>query len=424
MQSLLAKDKQYVWHPFTPQKSTLEMLPVKRAKGCVIELEDGRKIIDAISSWWVNTHGHSNEYIADALSKQARTLEHVIFAGFTHEPAITLSERLINILPSKQAKVFFSDNGSTSTEVAMKMALQYFWNKQEKNRKKIVAIDGSYHGDTFGAMSAGDRNAFSAPFAPYLFDVSFIPFPGGDQANTAIEAFEALAKTGEVAAFIYEPLVQGSAGMRMYTPETLNTLIKIAHKYGVLCIADEVMTGFGRTGKYFSSLHMEEQPDIMCLSKGLTGGTMALGLTTCTQEVYEAYLVDDIMKTFFHGHSFTGNPLACAVANASLDLLLSEECQSNLRRIEERHAAFAEKAKGFKNACNIRQRGTILALDFDTQEESSYFNQKRDFLYETCISKGVLLRPLGNVIYVLPPYVITDEELEQVYGVIEHLFNL
>lgn len=425
MENILEKDKKYVWHPFTPQKTAPELYAVKEAKGATITTTEDKVLIDAISSWWVNIHGHSNEYIAKAAYEQASHLEHVIFAGFTHEPAVKLAERLIeDVLPSNQSKVFFSDNGSTSTEVGMKMAFQYFWNKGIKNKHKIIAFEGAYHGDTFGAMSVADRGPFTEPFFPFLFDVEILPLPEAGKEEEVVKQFAEIVEKGDVAAFIYEPLVQGSGGMRMYTPEVLDTLMSLAKKQDVICIADEVMTGFGRTGKKFASFWLtENQPDIMCLSKGLTGGTLALGITTCSERIYEAYNVDDFMKTFFHGHSFTANPIACSVANASLDIFLSDECQQNIQRVTEQHQAFMERAKSFKNARNIRQRGTIIALDFVTEEESSYFNKSRNKLYETFIGKGVLLRPLGNVIYILPPYIISNEQLEKVYQAIEEVMG-
>ncbi|MEH0158559.1 adenosylmethionine--8-amino-7-oxononanoate transaminase [Limibacter armeniacum] len=423
MMDLKERDRKYVWHPFTPQRPQPEILPVKKAFDCTLVLEDGREVIDAISSWWVNLHGHGNKYIAEAAAKQARELEHVIFAGFTHEPAVQLAERLIGVLPGDQAKVFYSDNGSTATEVGMKMAFQYFWNKGEQHRRRIISFEGAYHGDTFGAMSVGDRGPFSQPFFPYLFDVDAIPYPESGKEYRTIEQFREVAERGDVAAFIYEPLVQGSGGMRMYSPKVLDELLSVAKEHGILCIADEVMTGFGRTGNLFASEYMEHKPDIMCLSKGLTGGTLALGVTTCVEKVYEAYLQEDIMKTFFHGHSFTANPIACAVANASLDMLLSLECQDSIQEIVKRHEVFAEKAQSFAFAKNIRQRGTILALEYDAGEQASYFNKSRNYLYESFLKKGILLRPLGNVVYILPPYVISEKELNAVYAAIEDVFN-
>lgn len=417
--NLLERDQQTIWHPFTPQKGFPYLLPVRAAKGSWLYLEDGRKILDAISSWWVNLHGHSHPYLAEALSRQAQQLEHVIFAGFTHEPAVRLAERLLGLLPRNQARIFFSDNGSTAVEVALKMALQFFWNNGEKHRIKIVALEGAYHGDTFGAMSAGERSPFVSPFVSHLFDVDFIPLPNQENFESVLLRFECLLQRQNVAAFIFEPLVQGAGGMRFYDATHLDKLLALARRYGVLTIADEVMTGFGRLGTLFASLQLEYMPDIVCLSKGLTGGFMPMGITSCSQEVYQAFYVDDFYKTFFHGHSYTANPLACAVANASLDLLLSETCQQQIAMIAEAHREFSRVTTAWKNVRNVRHKGTILALELDTTTQTSYFNEARSFLYPLFIEQGVLLRPLGNTIYILPPYCITIEELAFVYSAIE-----
>jgi adenosylmethionine-8-amino-7-oxononanoate aminotransferase len=422
MKNLQERDKEVIWHPFTPLLQNLAVLPVKRAKGAYLYTEDGREILDAISSWWVNIHGHSNEYIAEALSRQARELEHVIFAGFTHEPAVKLAESLLNILPSRQAKVFFSDNGSTAVEVALKMAFQY-WHNLGEERTKVIALEGAYHGDTFGAMSVGDRNAFVKPFWPFLFDVHTLPFPDGNNHGILLEQFRQWVAAGEVAAFIFEPLIQGSAGMRIYPAALLDELLEIAQAAGVICIADEVMTGFGRTGKTFASDYLKQQPDIFCLSKGLTGGTLPMGVTTCTAAIQEAYRDPDIMKTFFHGHSYTANPLACAAANASLELLLNEDCQERIARISYQHQLFADRIADHPKVENARALGTIVALDIKTPEGTSYFNSKRNSLYEFFLKEQILLRPLGNTLYILPPYVITEAELDRVYQKIEYLLE-
>jgi adenosylmethionine-8-amino-7-oxononanoate aminotransferase len=429
--SLLTRDLQSVWHPFTPLPDNGKVISLSGAKGVYLHTSDGRKVLDAIASWWVNLHGHSNEYIAQALYEQAKTLEHVIFAGFTHEPAVRLAERLLAILPDKQAKVFYSDNGSTAVEVALKMAFQY-WHNQGIPKKKVIAIEGAYHGDTFGAMSVGDRSPFTAPFAPYLFDVAFVPFPEqmphhastATGAETMIQSFSRLAKSREIAAFIYEPLVQGAAGMRMYAPEILQTLLALAKEHQILCIADEVMTGFGRTGKLFASQHCGLQPDIMCLSKGLTGGTMALGVTTCTEEVMRPYRSDDLMKTFFHGHSFTANPIACAAANASLDLLLTGECGQHIRRISEKHTSFLQQIAHHPAVIHARTLGVILAIEVKTSADTSYFNEVRNSLYDFFMSRNILLRPLGNIVYILPPYIITNEELDIIYEAVTELLQI
>lgn len=419
---LLTRDKAVIWHPFTPLTTAEDPVAVTSAEGAYLHTADGRKILDAISSWWVNLHGHSHPHIARAVAQQAASLEHVIFAGFTHEPAIKLAEALVRILPSNQKKIFYSDNGSTAVEVALKMAFQY-WHNMGVKKKKVIALDGAYHGDTFGAMSVGERGAFTAPFNPYLFEVDFLPFPDEAHADKALALFEDKLRSGEVASFIYEPLVQGSSGMRMYAPQVLNALIRLAQEHEVVCIADEVMTGFGRTGRLFASEYMEAQPDIVCLSKGLTGGAMAMGVTSCTEKIMAPYRSDDILKTFFHGHSFTANPIACAAALASLELLEGTETKENIKRIARQQKDFVHRISAHPAIRTARHLGTIAALEIEAFKDTSYFNEARHALYPFFLKKDILLRPLGNVIYVLPPYIIKNEELERVYEAIEALLG-
>ena len=416
------RDKAVIWHPFTQMQTAPLPIPIVRGKGTLLFAEDGTTYIDAVSSWWVNTHGHSHPYIAEKVSKQLHTLEHVIFAGFTHQPAVELAERLLPILPDNQKKVFYSDNGSTAVEVALKMAFQY-WHNIGKPRRKVIALQDAYHGDTFGAMAVSGRSAFTAPYVPFLFDVEYIPTPVQGQEQAALDQLQALL-SDDVAAFIFEPLIQGAGGMVMYQPEILSQLIGMARSHGALIIADEVMTGFGRTGKLFASHHLSHRPDLMSLSKGLTGGTMALGVTTCTNEIYDAFKSEDKHKTLFHGHSFTANPLACTAALASLDLLLSDETQASIQRISRRHAVFAEQLNQKPRVKNVRQRGTILAFDLDADgQTSSYFSNIRDVAYQFLLEQGVLMRPLGNVLYILPPYCISDEELTMVYSALDKLLQ-
>jgi len=422
MSELLQKDKSYIWHPFTQLVNMTDPIVVTKAKGVYLHTEDGRQILDAISSWWVNLHGHSHPYIAEAVAKQAQNLEHVIFAGFTHEPAIQLSENLLSILPDNQAKVFFSDNGSTAIEVALKMTFQY-WHNQGIDRKKTIAFNGAYHGDTFGAMSVGDRGPFSAPFVPYLFDVAFIDCPISGSEDRVLDEFKSLVDEGNVGAFIFEPLVLGSAGMMMYTEEVLDQMIGYAQTNGVICIADEVFTGFGRTGRLFASDYLTNKPDIMALSKGLTGGTMALGVTTCTDDIMEVYIDNDLMKTFFHGHSFTANPIACTSANASFDLLMEDDCQARIAKLTLLQQEYRQKLALHPKLREVRQLGTILALEFDTKADTSYANEVKHKLYPFFLERDILLRPLGNIIYVLPPYVITEEELALIYSAIDELLE-
>lgn len=421
--SLQELDKKNIWHPFTSLGNGMEPLLVESASGVNLHLKDGRKIIDAVSSWWTNIHGHSNPVIANAIAEQAKKLEHVIFAGFTHEPAIRLSENLLSILPKNQSKIFFSDNGSTAVEVALKMAIQYWHNQGIKNKTKIIAIDGSYHGDTFGSMSVGERGAFNNAFAPYLFDVGFIDFPTEQNEQRILKDFEQKISSNLVGVFIYEPLVQGAAGMRMYSKEILEKLVSIAQQHNVICIADEVFTGFGRTGKLFASDYLNVQPDIMAISKGITGGFLPLSVTSCSEKILEAFQSADASKTFFHGHSYTANPLACAAANASFELLMGKECQQNIQRIAQSHLDFISKNKNLKAIKNIRSLGTILAIELQTTEATFYFNEIRSKIYSFFLNRNILLRPLGNVFYVLAPYVITEGELNYIYGTIEEFLN-
>ncbi len=419
----LERDTESIWHPFTQLVNGFEHIMVDKAEGMYLLTSDGRKIMDAISSWWVNLHGHSHPTIAKAVAKQAQNLEHVIFAGFTHAPAIELAEKLLSILPENQSKVFYSDNGSTANEVALKMAFQYWFNKGNEDRKKVIAFDGAYHGDTFGAMSVGDRGPFSAPFSPFLFDVECMPMPENGNEDELLQKFYQLVESGKVAAFIFEPLVLGSAGMKMYDAEFLDKLIKVAQDNNVICIADEVFTGFGRTGKHFAADYLENKPDIFCLSKGLTGGTMALGVTSCTEEIMSAYKSTDIMKTFFHGHSFTANPIACAASIASFELLISDETQSQIAKISQWQQDFHERISSHPKVLNSRVLGTIFALELKTGSDTSYVNEVRHKLYPFFLERDILLRPLGNVIYILPPYIIKKEEIDKVYEAVEEMLE-
>ena len=414
----------YIWHPFTQMKTAPYPVHIVRAKDCTLYAEDGAAYIDAIASWWVNIHGHANEYIANAIAKQAAILEHIIFAGFTHSPAIELSKKLIGILPKHFAKIFFSDDGSTSVEVALKMAIQYWSNIGIKNKTTIISFENAYHGDTFGAMSVAERNEFNAAFNPFLFDVKRIPIPTENNLSHVKKQLSDWASAGNVAAFIFEPLVQGAAGMQMYQPSHLDELITIAKKNDIICIADEVMTGFGRTGKNFAIEYLQQQPDIICLSKGITGGFMPLGVTVCTQQIFDAFYADDKAKTFFHGHSYTANPLACAAANASIDLLVDEKCQQQIQVITENLKVFAATIIDHSFVKEIRQRGTILAIELNTIENSSYFNSIQTTAYQYYMSKGIFLRPLGNIVYIMPPYCITHEELQKVYAVITESLDI
>ncbi|MFN8295096.1 MAG: adenosylmethionine--8-amino-7-oxononanoate transaminase [Chitinophagales bacterium] len=419
--NLSERDRNLIWHPFTQQQTASLNIAIVRGNGILLYDENGNEYIDAVSSWWTNLFGHSNPQIAEAIKKQVNVLEHVIFAGFTHQPAVELSEKLLKLLPENQSKVFFSDNGSTCVEVAIKMAIQYWYNQQIE-KTTIIAFKNAYHGDTFGAMSVGARGVFNKPFEPYLFHVEFIDLPTDENFNQVLVEFERIIQTQKVAAFIFEPLIQGSAGMLMYKAEYLDKLIETARQYEVICIADEVMTGFGRTGKVFATDYLQHKPDIYCLSKGITGGFLPLGITTCTLRIYEAFLSSDKLKTFFHGHSYTGNPIVCAAANASLELM--NDAQLMINDLVEWQTEFLSKLNENSKIKNVRQTGTVVAFDVKTNENANYFNNLRDFLYEQFIKQGVLLRPLGNTVYILPPYIITKQQLQKVYMVIDDVLHL
>jgi len=417
---LSKRDQAVIWHPFTQHYIEPQSVAIKYAKGCILTDENGNEIIDAISSWWVSIHGHGNEYLAKKIYEQALQVEQVIFAGFTHQPAIQLAERLIQKLPNQFEKIFFSDNGSTAVEVAIKMALQYFHNQGKIQKRKIIAFEDAYHGDTFGAMSLGAPSAFNEPFQEMLFDVEFLPSPSDE--TRCLHAFQEKMKNAEsYAAFIFEPLVQGAGGMKMYSPRFLDQLIELAKANEVFCIADEIMTGFGRLGKWFAIDFLTQKPDLICLSKGLTGGMMAMGVTACSNNIFDAFLSSDRLKTLFHSHSFTGNPLACAAANASLDLLEQKSYWENIERICQTHTNWAKKHAQSDKYINIRICGTILAFELASDEKSGYLHSKRDYIYQKCLKAGVLLRPLGNTIYILPPFIISEEQLTKIYDVIENL---
>jgi adenosylmethionine-8-amino-7-oxononanoate aminotransferase len=420
--NLTDRDRLYVWHPFTQQKNMITPVAVTKAKASLLFDENNNSHIDAISSWWVNIHGHANEYIAQKIYEQALMLEHIIFAGFTHEPAVALAERLLKLLPDGFSKIFYSDDGSTSTEVAIKMAIQYWWNQSMVNgeqstvsRNKILAFTNAYHGDTFGAMSVSDRSVFTLAFHDVLMEVIFIDTP--DEANITSIKEKITQHADSIAAFIYEPLVQGAGGMKMYNALLLDELLHFIKEKNIICIADEVMTGFGRTGKMFASQYLKTRPDIICMSKGLTGGTMALGVTACSENIYQAFVNDDAQKTFFHGHSFTANPLACAAANASLDLFEINNVFENIHHIEQKNIAFAQQLRQLNGIKNIRVLGTILAFEVE-QGEDIYLNSISQGITQKALEKGVYLRPLGNTVYIMPPYCITDEELDKIYSVL------
>ncbi|NCD72034.1 adenosylmethionine--8-amino-7-oxononanoate transaminase [Mucilaginibacter agri] len=418
--TLAERDAQIIWHPYTQMQTAGLPVGIVRGEGALLFDENGKEYIDAVSSWWVNLYGHAHPHIAKKIAEQLTKLEHVIFAGFTHQPAVELAERLLTIIPDNQKRVFYSDNGSTAIEVAIKMCLQY-WHNQGKSRTKMLAFKNAYHGDTFGAMAVSGRSAFTAAFDNLLFEVEFIDLPTRENIEDLKSHISHLKS--DLACFIFEPLIQGSGGMIMYEAEWLDELLKHCKAENVLTIDDEVFTGFGRTGKPFACDYLTEQPDIMCFSKGLTGGTMALGVTTCTSEIYNMFLSDDKMKTLFHGHSFTANPIACTAALASMDLFISEETKGNIKRIKEQHSLFKAKVEKHPKVRTARQTGTIVALEWETGNSTSYLSPLRDRLYNYFLEAGIVLRPLGNIVYILPPYCITNDQLNYIYTKIFDALN-
>lgn len=421
--NLSERDIQYNWHPYTQHKTAQPHIAIAKGEGALLWDENGKEYIDAIASWWVNPYGHSNRFIADAIYKQLTTLEHVLFGGFTHEPAVLVAEKLMQILPDNQKKLFFSDNGSTAVEIAIKVALQYFYNKGEK-RTKIIAFENAFHGDTFAAMAASGISFFTEAFQGSMIEVQRIPVPVKGKEKASYDALESLIATNEFAAFIFEPLVQGAAGMVMYEASELDKLVSLCQQHSVFTIADEVMTGFGKTGKNFACDYLQEKPDMMCLSKALTGGTIPMAITTFTQRIFNGFYDDDVNKALFHGHTFTANPTGCAAALASIQLLESDQMQQNIQRINQSHFRFQQKITNHPKVQTTRILGVIFALEIQTGSQESYYGSFRNKLYNFFIERGVILRPVGNIVYILPPYVISDNELEKVYKTIEEALEI
>ncbi|HET7584520.1 MAG TPA: adenosylmethionine--8-amino-7-oxononanoate transaminase [Gemmatimonadaceae bacterium] len=408
-----AMDRAHVWHPYTQHAIAPEPIPVVRAEGAYLHTADGRVILDAISSWWVTLHGHAHPAIARAVAEQVATLEQVIFAGFTHEPAARLAAELVRVLPAGLERVFFSDDGSTAVEVALKMALQY-WSNRGEERPLIAALEHAYHGDTFGAMSASGRGLFTDPFGTHLFEVARLPDPS---EHDVLPAFDTLVETRgrELAAVIVEPLLLGAGGMRMWNAGTLAALAARAREAGILFIADEVLTGFGRTGPLFACEHARVTPDIICLSKGLTGGALPLGATVAREEIFRSFLSDDRRRTLFHGHSFTANPVTCAAARASL-ALLDDASRERRAAIERAQRAALSALASHPRVSNTRVLGTVAALDLDAG--GGYLADVGTRLAAFAMHEDVLLRPLGNVVYVLPPYCTTEADIARAWDVV------
>ena len=411
--TLSTRDRQWVWHPFTQEKTAPMPIAIQRGHGAYLYDEDGRAYLDLISSWWVNLHGHANARIADRISEQAKTLEHVIFAGFTHAPAVVLCEALSAMLPSTLTRFFFSDNGSTSVEVALKMSYQAHRNNGQSHRTLFLAFEGGYHGDTFGAMAVGACSGFHDAFRDLFFGVRHIPFARYEEdEETALSALDrVLADEGDrIAALILEPLVQGASGMHMCRPDFVRAVVARVRAQGIFVIFDEVMTGFGRTGSLFALEQVDVVPDVLCLSKGLTGGFLPLALTVTTDSIYDAFWGDTMDRAFTHGHSYTANPLACAAALASLEILQEPATWHAIRAIHDTHH------RGIQTLCelpcvqNPRILGTIAAFDVVSERPDLNTYLKARFL-----ERGLLLRPLGNTVYMMPPYVTTAEDLEKSY---------
>lgn len=391
------------------------MLAIARAEGALLYDEDGKEYVDGISSWYTCMYGHCHPYILEKVMEQMQRLDQVVFSGFTHEPAVRLSEELIKILPGNQEKLFFSDNGSTSTEIGIKMALQYHFNRGEK-RNVLLAFEEGFHGDTFGAMSVSGLSVYNGPFEDFFIEVERIPVPTEENIDQVLSQLKERLKKNDLAGFIYEPLVQGAAAMKMHHAEGLDQILILLKEHHVLTIADEVMTGFGKTGKHFASDYLTTKPDIMCLSKALTAGLIPMGLTTCTEEVYKAFYSDDIAKGLFHGHTYTANPLACTAALAALELLQTDEIQENIGNIIDWHQQFDKEMRNHPKVGGTRQLGVIYALDLNVKMER--YGNLRDRLFKHFMDNGVFLRPLGNTIYILAPFITSREQMERIYDAI------
>ncbi|RNC88373.1 MAG: adenosylmethionine--8-amino-7-oxononanoate transaminase [Winogradskyella sp.] len=414
--SLKERDKKHLWHPLKQHHTHPDSLAIVKAHGCTLVDEDGNAYIDAIASWYTSMFGHCNDYITSRVSYQMQQLDQIMFSDFTHEPAVKLSEELIKILPQGQNRIFFNDNGSTAVEGAIKMALQYYFNKSEK-RSTFIAFEDGFHGDTFGAMSVSGLSIYNGPFEDFLMDIKRIPVPDGTNTEEILTTLKTIISSEAIAGFVYEPLVQGAAGMKTHDAVGLNALLKFFKSNDILTIADEVMTGFGKTGKSFASDYIETKPDIICLSKALTAGLVPMAITSCTEDIYKAFLGNTIAKGFMHCHTYSANPIACTASLASIELLQTEDIQNSIKRISASHKAFEKKIENHPSVKTTRSIGVILAIDLNTT--ANRYGDLRDKLLSHFMKNGVFLRPLGNTIYIQPPYVITEEELQKVYSTIK-----
>jgi adenosylmethionine---8-amino-7-oxononanoate aminotransferase len=410
-----------IWHPFTQHALEPSMRRIRAAEGAWLEADDGQKIFDGVSSWWVVTHGHRHPKIVAAIERQAATLDQVIFAGFTHAPAEDVAAGLLKIVPEGLSHVFFSDSGSTSVEVALKMALG-FWKNSGSRRTRILALENAYHGDTIGTMSAGARGVFNAAYEPLLFEVGRIPYPRPHHAQPTFDALEIACRKGDVAAFICEPLILGAGGMLIYDADTLKEMHRICKAHDVLFIADEVMTCFGRTGTVFASEQAGISPDILCVSKGLTGGSLPLAVTLCVPSIFEAHYSPDRSRTFFHSSSYTANPIACAAAAANLEVWRTEPVLERILALSQQQALCLNEFEPDVRFTNLRQIGTIAAFEL-AGVRPGYLADVALKLRARLLERGVLLRPLGSTVYVMPPYCTTKEELRSVYGAISEVVD-
>ncbi len=399
-----------VWHPFT-QHGLGEPIPtIARGEGAVLHTADGRRVIDAISSWWVTTHGHGHPRIVAAIAAQAQQLDQLIFAGWTHEPAETLARDLVAMMPAPLAHVFFSDSGSTAVEVALKMALG-FWANRGMPRHRILVMEHSYHGDTIGAMSVGARGVFNRTYEPLLFAVDPVPFPRAGAEQATLDALEAACRRGDVATFIVEPLLLGAGGMLVYPPAVLRAMREICARHDVLFIADEVMTGWGRTGTLLACEQAGVVPDLLCLAKGLTGGSLPLAVTLATPAIFDAHCSDDPARQFFHSSSYTANPIACAAANANLAIWREEPVAGRIAALAGRQEELLDRLARHRLARDPRRAGTVIAFDVAVEDGAGYLSQVGPALRAAFRESDVLLRPLGNTVYVMPPYCIGADDL-------------
>ena len=430
---LIARDKRHVWHPFTQHQTEAEPIVLTRAKGASLFDADGNEILDLISSWWTCTHGHSHPKLNEALARQAESFEHVMFAGFTHQPAVDMATALARLLPGDLNRVFYSDDGSTAVEVALKIAYQHAVNRGDSRRRVLLAFDGGYHGDTLGAMSLGRGSGFFSVFRDLMANVCVLPFPCTFEGDDAVEEREAGALSGfeallaergrEIAALIIEPLLQGAGGMRVCRPSFLKRLVDLAQGAGIVVIFDEVATGFGRTGTLFAMEQADVVPDLVCLSKGLTAGYMPMAVTVARDALFESFLSENFDRALPHGHSFTANPLACAIGLRSLALFEEEKTLARIAHINALHRGMLPALSVRDDLVRARVLGSILAVD--VKKAGAYQSAESVALKAWYLSQGLNIRPLGQTLYLMPPYCITDDELARAYaGLLEGLDRL